>query len=72
MTYTLTLSQAEIQVIANALGELPLKSTLGLFVNIQEQVKMQDDAQALSAEELVQMTDVGAAVNGGVPGGSAL
>ena len=48
MTYKLDLSQAEIQMIANALGEMPLKVTLSLFAKIQEQVAEQDAARSVS------------------------
>jgi hypothetical protein len=44
MTYTLTLEQAEVQVIIQALGELPLKATLTAFAKIQQQVTAQDAA----------------------------
>lgn len=72
MIYTLTFSQAEIQMIANALGELPLKASIGLFMRIQDHVHQHDAANVVSAEELAQMTDAGNALHGGVPSGSAL
>ena len=50
MDYTLKLSQQEIQVISQALGELPLKMTLGVFASIQNQVKAQDEAKTIQPE----------------------
>jgi len=42
MDYTIKLSQQELQIISQALGELPLKMTLAVFASIQNQVKEQD------------------------------
>lgn len=41
-TYTLVLTKDDIQVIANALGELPLKVVQQAFIKISEQVSQQE------------------------------
>lgn len=45
--YTLNLSQQDVQIIINALGELPLKVSANVFGNIQRQVQEQDAANAI-------------------------
>ena len=45
-TYTLTLSQADVDLIGVALGELPLKQTLSLWLSLKSQVAT---TQALAA-----------------------
>ncbi len=47
MNYDLKLSQADVAVITQALGELPLKATLNTFAKLQQQVAEQDAANAL-------------------------
>lgn len=44
MDYTLKLSQQAVQLIVNALGELPLKVSANVFGDIQRQVQEQDAA----------------------------
>lgn len=46
MDYELKLSQEQVQVIVNALGELPLKVAAGVFNSIQQQVIAQESAAA--------------------------
>lgn len=45
MEYELKLPQGAIQLILSALGEVPLKASLGVFMSIQEQVSKQDAVQ---------------------------
>lgn len=47
MEYLLKLSQQDVQVIANALAELPLKISASTFGSIQKQVQEQDAANAI-------------------------
>jgi hypothetical protein len=47
MEYDLKLSQQQVQLVLQALGELPLKVTLNVFAAIQEQVAKQDDEKAI-------------------------
>lgn len=55
MTYELNnLSQQEIAVLCQALGELPLKLTINLFSKIQQQVATQDEANAVPVEEVLE------------------
>lgn len=51
MTYELKLTQQQVQVIAQALGELPLKVALATFSDIQRQVQEQDEASAIEVEQ---------------------
>jgi hypothetical protein len=53
MTYTLTLEQADLAVISQALGELPLKVTLNTFAKVQQQVAAQDAANAVEITDAV-------------------
>lgn len=50
MTYDLKLSQAHVQTVLQALGELPLKLSLNVFAAIQEQVAKQDEASAIEVK----------------------
>lgn len=50
MTYTMTLEQADVQVIMQALGELPLKVSVATFANLQKQVAEQDEANAIEVK----------------------
>ena len=52
MEYNLKLSQQEINIIAQSLGELPLKLTLNIFISIQNQVSKQDKDNAVSISSL--------------------
>ena len=52
MEYTVTFTQQEIQLINMALGELPMKMTLNLFGKIQQEIKRQDDVQAVPIAEI--------------------
>lgn len=54
MEYTITVTQQEIQILFQGLGELPLKATLNLFAKMQAQVSEQDAANAVPLEEMVQ------------------
>lgn len=47
MEYTIKLPQKDIQIIINALGELPLKISASTFGNIQRQVQVQDAENAI-------------------------
>lgn len=47
MEYDLKLSQQQVQLVLQALGELPLKVTLNVFAAIREQVAKQDDEKAI-------------------------
>jgi hypothetical protein len=47
MDYILKLSQQDVQVIINALGELPLKISANTFGSIQRQVQEQDAVNAI-------------------------
>lgn len=47
MTYELKLEQADVAVIVQALGELPLKVSANTFGRIQQQVAAQDEANAI-------------------------
>jgi hypothetical protein len=49
-TYTLTLTQPEIQTIALGLGELPFKLSAALLSNIQAQIKKQEMDATTSLE----------------------
>lgn len=51
MTYELKLSQQHVQLIMQALGELPLKVTLNVFAELQKQVAEQDEASAIQVSE---------------------
>lgn len=44
MKYNLDLTQEEIQLICNALGELPLKTVGNIFDKIRQQVSEQEQA----------------------------
>lgn len=54
--YTIKLSQQEIQVVINALGELPLKLSANAYGNIQRQVQEQDAANAIDLSTNQQAT----------------
>lgn len=47
MDYSLTLSQADVILILNALGELPLKASLQTFGKVQSQMQAIDQANAM-------------------------
>ena len=51
MEYDLKLSQAHVQTVLQALGELPLKISLAAFAAVQEQVSKQDTQNALELKE---------------------
>lgn len=51
MTYALTLEQADVQIIMQALGELPLKVTLNTFAKVQQQVTVIDAENALEVKD---------------------
>ena len=53
MTYDLNLTQQELVLIFQALGELPLKVTLNLFSKLQAEMQRQDEAKAVPVEEVV-------------------
>jgi len=42
MDYTLTLTQQDIQIVINALADLPFKMVANTFASIQKQVTDQD------------------------------
>jgi len=44
MDYTIKLSQQDVAVITQALGELPLKMTLQTFASIQNQIEAANEA----------------------------
>ena len=48
--YTITLTAAEVDTIGIALGEIPLKTGLSLWLSLKEQVKKQ---QSVAREEIV-------------------
>jgi hypothetical protein len=50
MEYTLTLTQQDVQIIINGLGELPLKVAANTFAKLQKQVAEQDDKNAVSLQ----------------------
>lgn len=52
MDYTLKLSQQDVQVIINALGELPLKISANTFGTIQRQVQEQDAENAINLNKV--------------------
>jgi hypothetical protein len=52
MTYQLTLTQQEIQVLTMGLGELPLKLSANLFSKIQQAVSEQDKKNAVPLSSL--------------------
>lgn len=52
MTYDLKLEQAEVMLIMQALGELPLKLTVGVFAKVQAQVAEQDSANAIEVADV--------------------
>jgi hypothetical protein len=56
MNYTLTLTQHEIQVIANAIVQLPYSQVAALVANMQQQLNAQDAAR--EAEELDRSREV--------------
>lgn len=47
MMYDLKLEQADVSVLAQALGELPLKVAFNAYVRLQQQVQAQDAANAV-------------------------
>ena len=51
MEYELKLSQQQVQIILQALGELPLKFSLNAFAAVQEQMTKQDEAAAVKLED---------------------
>jgi hypothetical protein len=51
MTYTLTLTQEQLQVIAAGLGELPMKIAAPLVQEINKQIAGQMKPQAVEAAE---------------------
>lgn len=50
MTYELKLEQADVLLILQALGELPLRVVLQTFGKVQTQVNEQDQANALEVK----------------------
>jgi hypothetical protein len=52
MEYEIKLTQQEIGLIYQALGELPLKMSLNLFGKLQQAVARQDEAKALPIGEV--------------------
>jgi len=46
MEYTLKLSQQDIQIISQALGELPLKMVVNVFGKIQQQALEQESVKS--------------------------
>ena len=48
MDYNITLPQADLLLILNALGELPLKTSVNTFMKVQSQMQAQDKATAMS------------------------
>ena len=67
MEYTITFTQQEIQLISMALGELPMKMTLNLFGKIQQEVKRQDDSQAVPVANLFPRGEQGNGQPGPIP-----
>ena len=51
MTYTITLTQEQLNVVAAALGELPLKFSAPVVAEINKQVSAQMKPQAVEAAE---------------------
>lgn len=51
MIYDLKLSQQHVQLIMQALGELPLKLTLNAFAELQKQIAEQDEAGAIQVAD---------------------
>jgi hypothetical protein len=59
MNYKIELSQQEVQLIYQALGELPMKMVLNLFGKIQQEVLKQDTSKAVP----IQSLDLGGGVD---------
>lgn len=57
MKYKLELTQQEIQIISAGLGELPLKVSANVYGKIQEQVRRQDEENAMPIETLMRTAD---------------
>lgn len=53
MDYELKLTQAELQVVFQGLGELPLKVSIGLLSKLQILVNEQDIAKAIPITDVV-------------------
>ena len=56
-SYNLVLSENELQVVLNALGELPAKASLGVILSIQGQ--LQEKAQKKGPDEFSMPQDGG-------------
>ena len=52
MEYEIKLTQQELQLLFQGLGEIPLKVTLNLFSKLQQQVQEQDTAKAVPLADL--------------------
>ena len=52
MTYTLTLTQEQLQIIAAALGELPMKHAAPIVQEINKQIAGQIKPQAVPAKPI--------------------
>lgn len=49
--YTFTMTQQEAQLVFNALGQLPLKTTVAVYTRLQQQVIAQDAARATADQK---------------------
>lgn len=54
MDYELSLTQQEVQIVMTALGELPLKLSINVLMKIQNAVRQQDEARAMSTQDLAE------------------
>ena len=53
MTYTITLTQDQLQIIAAALGELPMKIAAPVVAELNKQITGQMKPQAVEQKEAV-------------------
>lgn len=51
-TYTLQLTEQDIQIVAGALAELKLKESLNTFINIKNQMDAQTPSETETKEEV--------------------
>ena len=54
MTYTLTLTQEQINTIAAGLGELPFKASAPVIQELQKQIQAQTKPQAVPAVDAAE------------------
>lgn len=53
MEYDIKLTQQELHLIMQSLGELPLKVTINLFGKLQQEIVRQDQEKAIPIEDVV-------------------